>query len=108
LGGGEKMAKAYLEVKLPVSMKKKADIFIVCCPPLDVWSQGKTEAEARKNIEEAMKLFLITCIEKGTLEAVLRGCGFKLSKAINKIPKDHRYVNIPIPFSVPSQALCHA
>ncbi|MDP2277697.1 MAG: hypothetical protein Q8K51_05680, partial [Nitrospirota bacterium] len=63
---------------------------------------------ARKNIEEAMKLFLITCIEKGTLEAVLRGCGFKLSKAINKIPKDHRYVNIPIPFSVPSQALCHA
>jgi predicted RNase H-like HicB family nuclease len=75
------MTKAYFEIKLPVSMKKKADIFVICCPPLDVWSQGKTEFEAQKNIEEAMKMFLVTCIEKGTLEVVLRECGFKLSKA---------------------------
>lgn len=103
------MLYAFLEVKLPISIKKKADIYVICCPPLDIWSQGKTESEARKNIGEAVKLFLMTCIEKGTLEAVLKECGFKPSRTISrKAPKDHRYVNIPIPFSVPAQALCHA
>lgn len=85
----EKMTKAYIEVKLPVSTKKKAGIFVICCPPLDVWSQGRTVVEARKNIEEAMKMFLITCIEKGTLEAVLRECGFKLSNFMSRLTPLH-------------------
>ncbi|MEK6651481.1 MAG: type II toxin-antitoxin system HicB family antitoxin [Nitrospirota bacterium] len=103
------MTRALLQVKLPISIKKKEGLFIVCCPPLDLWSQGRTEAEARKNIEEAIKLFIITCIEKGTLDAVMTECGFKLSKAVfKKFPKDHKYVNVPIPFSIPAAAASHA
>ena len=35
------MLYAFLEVKLPISIKKKADIYVICCPPLDIWESGK-------------------------------------------------------------------
>lgn len=50
-------------VKLPITIKKKAKVFISSCPPLDVTTQGQTEAEAKKNLKEAVKVFLITCFE---------------------------------------------
>jgi len=101
------MQYASVGFRLPILIKKKAGMYVICCPPLDIWSQGKTESEARKNIKEAIKLFLITCIEKGTLNEVLKECGFKPVRNI-KTPKDRRYVNIPISFSMSSHLLCHA
>lgn len=54
---------------------KKSEVgFTSHCPFLDVWSQGDTEKEAEKNICEAVYLFLDVCIEKGTLEKVLKDC----------------------------------
>lgn len=104
--------RASFEVKLPISIKKKENIYISCCPVLDVWSQGKTQEEARKNIEEALKLFLFTCIDKGTLDEVLKACGFRaIRKPMAALPKDHRFVSVPIPFSIAkgcSPAACHA
>ena len=46
------------------------------CPVLDVFSQGTTREDARKNLEEALQLFLTSCIERGTLDEVLKDCGF--------------------------------
>lgn len=97
-------------VKVPVKIKKKANVHISSCPVLDVYSQGNTEAEAKRNLAEALRLFLVSCLERGTLDAVLKECGFKLVKKTVHAPKDQNYVSIPIPFNVSGgcAVACHA
>ena len=56
--------------------KEKPGMYIAYCPALDLYSQGATSKEARKNIIEAVQLFVESCIEGGTLDDVLRECGF--------------------------------
>ena len=50
--------------------------YISVCPPLDVFSQGETEEAALANLAEALQLFVESCYERGTLEGVLKDCGF--------------------------------
>ena len=87
--------KVEIKIKLPVSTKKKAKGFISYCSVLDVYSQGSTEKEAKKNIMEALKLFLISCFERGTLDAVLKECGFKAVRKTMKLPDDQRFATVP-------------
>ncbi len=102
------MKKAKFTVSLPVVVKKKNAMWISSCPCLDVISQGGTEEEAKKNIEEALQLFITTCFERGTLEAVMKECGFSLiineTKYVRKESQKGKNrintVNIPIPFYV--------
>lgn len=98
------------EVKVPFSIKKKGDVFVSCCPVFDLWSQGDSFDEAKKNIAEALKLFVTTCFERGTLNEVLKECGFKLRKKTTKLPEDRRFIKVPIPFDVTGchPAVCHA
>ena len=46
------------------------------CPALEVGAQGETKNNAIKNLKEALPLFLIPCLERDTLDAVLKDCGF--------------------------------
>jgi hypothetical protein len=48
--------------------------------PLDVMSSGKTPEEARKALDEAVHLFLITASDMGTLEEVLQDAGYELKE----------------------------
>jgi predicted RNase H-like HicB family nuclease len=41
-------------------IEKEGDWFVALCPELDIASQGKTVEEARKNLAEAIELFLET------------------------------------------------
>lgn len=66
-----------LTAKIPIQITKKVKWFVACCPALDVASQGETEEAARKNIAEALFMFLRSCFERGTLDAVLKECGFE-------------------------------
>ena len=43
-------------------MKREGDWYIAHCPPLDLSTQGKTLAEAKKNLVEASELFIISCV----------------------------------------------
>ncbi|MBI4525724.1 MAG: type II toxin-antitoxin system HicB family antitoxin [Deltaproteobacteria bacterium] len=102
-------------VKLPATVKKKGRFYISCCPILDVYSQGETEGKALRNLKEALKLFFISCFDRGTLDEVLKNCGFKpIEKRVVKVqpfPKKYRSVQVPLPFKAPQKvdpALCHA
>ena len=57
--------------------KEKEGMYTGECPALEVASQGDDEREARKNIQEAVTLFLEDCAEVGTLERVLLKRRFK-------------------------------
>jgi len=99
---------------LPVKMTKKRKWWLASCPILDVHSQGETERKARKNLAEALSLFFLSCFERGTLDSVLKECGFKAlhpaspeGKRPNVSRKD--YISVPIPFLVEQNArtTCH-
>ncbi|MBF0567939.1 MAG: type II toxin-antitoxin system HicB family antitoxin [Nitrospirae bacterium] len=91
---------ASIDFKLPVRFKIKKSIVISSCPVLDIVSQGGTVEEARKNIEEAALLFILTCLEDGTLDSVLKQCGFKTMKKPSGKHSQNDMITIPIPFTV--------
>ncbi|OGW48254.1 MAG: hypothetical protein A2Y66_02745 [Nitrospirae bacterium RBG_13_41_22] len=102
--------EASLQYKLPVSIKKKGRWYIASCPILDVCTQGETEKKAKSNLVEALRLFLISCIERGTLDAVIRECRFKVIKKVSKLPADDKYVSVAIHLQAKygSHKECHA
>ena len=46
-----------------------------CCA-LDVMTQGPTEAAARRNLTEAVELFLASCADLGSRDEIFRELGF--------------------------------
>lgn len=62
--------------QLPMQMVKKEQWYVASCSALDVHSQGDSQEHAKTNLIEALTLFLSSCLERGTLEAILKECGF--------------------------------
>ena len=100
------------ELKVPVEVHKGATAFIARCPIFEVSSQGKSPAEAKKNLVDALSLFITTCFEMGTLDQVMKECGFKPRKTATgalSLKKDQELLSVPLPFMVSSQRhSCHA
>jgi predicted RNase H-like HicB family nuclease len=102
---------AAFEMSLPIRIKKEGKYFISHCPPLDVYSQGESRAIAKKNIEEAVRLFVIDCYERGTLEDVLKESGFiLLKKPIPQRPKRKlEEIAVCLPFVIDQESVsCRA
>ena len=99
-------------LKVPVESYKGSTAFIARCPLFDVSSQGKTPVEAKKNLADALILFVTTCFEMGTLDEVMKECGFKPRKASSgkvHLKKDQELLSVPLPFLVNRQRnACHA
>jgi predicted RNase H-like HicB family nuclease len=99
-------------VRMPVKVQKKKKWVLASCPVLDIHSQGETEEKAKKNLAEAISLFLISCFERGTLDAVLKNCGFKprYEMPSAKLPpmKSQNFIDVPIPFYInePGKSEC--
>jgi len=103
------------KVKLPATVKKRGEYYIASCPFLDVHSQGETEEKALKNLKQALRLFFMSCFERGTLDDVLHECGFKPiqkfeAKASQRFPRGYKSIEVPLPFHIPRKAdplQCH-
>lgn len=94
-----------LNFKLPAQVKKKGKYYVSCCPVLDVYSQGETKELALENLAEALRLFLISCFERGVLDEVLRDCGFQPIEVkgpvkVRPFPKKYESVNVSLPFNL--------
>jgi predicted RNase H-like HicB family nuclease len=88
----------YLEFSLFGRIRKERGWYIAQCPPLDLSTQGRTAAEARRNLQEASELFLTSCVERGTLDRAFRELRF--SRAKRKIaarPRGSFPVEVTIP-----------
>jgi len=86
-----------IQFKLPYRLKRAGNWVVSSCPPLDVHSQGKTAAQAKKNLISALSLFLESCHERGTLDAVLKECGFeKVAFPIKPVTPKTKYVEVPL------------
>ena len=100
-------------VQLPAQVKKRGKWYISSCPILDVYSQGETEKKALDNLVEALRLFLVSCFERGTMDEVLSDFGFKPVEVKGPIkaqpfPKKYKSINVPLPFNLKGRrAHCH-
>jgi predicted RNase H-like HicB family nuclease len=95
-------ADAMFKMRVPVRIFKEGSAYVAHCPIFDVVSQGKSESEARKNITEALVLFVETCYSNGTLDTVLKQSGFKRDPDVvirTKdicLDKDQKMVTVPV------------
>ncbi len=80
-------AAIMFHLSVPVVLKQEDKWIIASCLELDVHSQGKTEHMALKNITEALSLFVQSCYERGTLEQVLKDCGFEPAPRRVRLPR---------------------
>jgi predicted RNase H-like HicB family nuclease len=67
-----------MELNLTIELWKKGGWFVARSPELDFLSQGETREEARKNLEEVIKIQFEEMTEMGTLEEYLKECGFEI------------------------------
>lgn len=67
-----------MDLGFTVRMLKEGDTFIAHVPELDVSSCGDTEADARRNIADAVQGFLETARDGGTLNDILQEAGYRL------------------------------
>lgn len=58
---------------------KESNMYTSYCPELDVASCGQTVDEARKNLKEALEIFVEETSKLGTLDEVLEEAGYDLS-----------------------------
>lgn len=94
--------------QLPYRMKKEGKWYIACCPLLDVYSQGTTEAKAKSNLFEALKLFIESCFERGTLEQVLKESGFHPTHRRPRKATSTNIIDVPIFLGSTQRAQAHA
>ena len=89
--------KIRFELAVPAEVRKDGDHYVSFCPALDVYSQGPSEEAALDNLAEALQLFVESCLARGTLDRVLKDCGFEPDA--NPEPMDDRHL-IHVPLSL--------
>ncbi|MEN6360426.1 MAG: hypothetical protein WC347_05735 [Smithellaceae bacterium] len=109
-----KEIRVTFKLHMPMEIKKKGKWFIANCPIVDVCTQGTTEAQAKKNLADALMLFFMSCYERGTLDAVLRSCGFYPASSDDEAADSGsheagKYIDVPLPFMIDKtkQTSCH-
>ena len=66
-----------MEIGYTVQIWKEGGQYLAHAMPLDVASSGATADEARAALDEAVRLFLSTAAENGTLDEVLEEAGYE-------------------------------
>ncbi|MGA3323779.1 MAG: type II toxin-antitoxin system HicB family antitoxin [Terriglobia bacterium] len=65
------------DISFTVHTFKEGQTFVAYVPELDVSSCGATDEEARRNIRDAVRGFLETSAEMGTLAEILEEAGYE-------------------------------
>ena len=74
------MPRVVFSLTVDSEVTKEGDVYVSYCQALDVYSQGETEEEASTNLIEALHLFVQSCYERGTLDAVMKERGFAVER----------------------------
>jgi predicted RNase H-like HicB family nuclease len=68
------------DIEYTVQIWKEGNQFVAHAMPLDVMSSGKTPEAARKALDEAVHLFLVTAEDMGTLREILEEAGYEFNE----------------------------
>ena len=98
-------------------IKQENGWYMAHCPPLDITTQGRTEAEAKQNLIEASELFVVSCFERGTFEQAMRELGWHVATGgavqqnqvqAEPLPKGGFSFPVPVPFARENARPCSA
>ena len=78
---------AVMEIEYTVQIWQEGQQFVAHAMPLDVMNSGPSPEQARKALEEAVHLFLVTARDAGTCDEILLEAGYVL--------KDGQWVRPP-------------
>ena len=84
------------QLSVPIDVRPDDVGYVAHCPALDVYSQGDTEQDALDNLNEALRLFVESCYLRGTLERVLKDCGFEPDTDPEPLADAH-VAHVPLP-----------
>jgi predicted RNase H-like HicB family nuclease len=76
-----------MQVDYTVHIWKEGPQYVAHAMPLDVASAGDTAEQARAALDEAVRLFLATAQEMGTLEQVLEECSYEFRNGSWRAPE---------------------
>jgi predicted RNase H-like HicB family nuclease len=68
------------DIDYTVQIWKEGKQYVAHAMPLDVMSSGQSPEEARKALDEAVNVFLVTAAEIGTLNEILEEAGYEFSQ----------------------------
>ena len=91
------------ELAVPADVRKDGNHFVSFCPALDVYSQGPGEEAALDNLAEALQLFVESCLARGTLDRVLKACGFEPDADREAVDERH-LIHVPLSLVAREQA----
>jgi predicted RNase H-like HicB family nuclease len=66
-----------MNLDLMIYLTREGRQYVAHAMPLDVVSSGPTPEAAREALYEAVRAFLLTAADEGTLEEVLEECGYE-------------------------------
>jgi len=72
--------KVAKNIEYTVQIWEEGRQFVAHAMPLDVMSSGNTPEEARKALDEAVHLFLVTAADIGTLDEILQENGYEIKE----------------------------
>jgi len=75
-----------IKIEFTAQIWREGKMFIAQAMPLDEVSAGKTPEEARRALDEAVELFVETAKDHGTLEDILKECGYELENGVYVSP----------------------
>ncbi|KKQ17984.1 MAG: hypothetical protein US31_C0012G0025 [Berkelbacteria bacterium GW2011_GWA1_36_9] len=74
-----------MEINFVTQIWQEGKMYVAYTPELDISSCGKTFLEARKNLHEAVEIFLVETAKMNTLDEILEESGFIREKNNQKI-----------------------
>jgi hypothetical protein len=82
------------QVKAGIKFDDQAKVYVTWAPALQLYSQGRTKARARRAMLSALQMYLGIAYEKGVLDQVLRTTGLAPVPASSQPSKDSEYISI--------------
>ena len=75
------------DISFTVHLFKEGAVYVAYVPELDVSSCGDTAEQARNNIQDAVRGFVHTSQEMGTLKDILEESGYHLEGEVWRAPE---------------------
>lgn len=83
-----------VSLRLRCFLRQEADYWVSGCPALDVYSQADEAEAAKAALQEAVELWMDSCLERNTLQQALVELGWHRVPPDQRVTVDAEYIGI--------------
>ena len=93
---GENHSVITLNVRLAADLREDSGVWIAWCRSLNVATQADARDAALRSLEEAVRLWFESCVERGVLEDALAEVGFQKLGPEHPVPDGASFVAVQL------------